>query len=67
MRYSIYDRDKKTHTFPIATTDHKYDFGLVPADMVTHVMDEVSLGFVISVCHDTVTVLWSLPPKERFV
>lgn len=67
MRYHTYERDRKTHTFPVATVGSGYEFGLVPADMVTHVMDETSFGLVVSVCCDAVSVLWSIPPRGPFV
>jgi len=67
VRLNVYNRDDKTHTFPIATVGSGYAFGLVPADMVTHVMDETSFGFVVSVCRDAVTVLWSSSPAGPFV
>lgn len=66
MTYSVYDRDTRDHTFPIATVGTGYTFGLVPADMVTHVMDEASLGMVVAVCCDAVAVLWSAVPMRPY-
>jgi hypothetical protein len=63
--YEVYDYVMIwQHNMPIlkGVRSHR----IVPGDLVTHVWYEFSLGTVISVVADMVTVLWSKPPIDTY-